>query len=132
NLLACAMGPRIRGIGSAAGGLRKTTIDGYMCNTPAAGVLYSGENDTTNPADRKDDMGFQMGVLGARDRLLSSNGCDLTAVETYADNPVCQIWKKGCESNPVLYCVGPGDGHENGSKFNVPNKTFWDIWSALR
>jgi hypothetical protein len=132
SVLACAMGDRIRAIGTAAGGLRKATIDGYMCNTPAAGIFYTGENDMENPADRKDETGFQYGVMGARDRLLSSNGCDLTAAETYADNPICQIWKKGCESNPVLYCVGPGDTHGNGSgNYNVSNKTFWDIWSAL-
>lgn len=136
SVLACAMGPRIRAIGTAAGGLRKTTIDGYMCNTPgatpASGIFYSGQNDMENPADVKDDTGFQYGVMGARDHLIAANGCDMTGAETYADNPICQIWKKGCESNPVLYCIGPGDGHGRGDgKYNVSNKTFWDIWSAL-
>jgi hypothetical protein len=132
NLLACALGPRIRGIGTAAGGLRKATIDGYMCQSPAIGILYSGENDTENPADRTDESGFQYGVLGARDRLIGSNGCDAASSEVWAENPICQIWKKGCESNPVVYCVGPGDGHGRGDgKFNVSNKGFWQLWTSV-
>jgi poly(3-hydroxybutyrate) depolymerase len=132
NLLACAVGPRIRGIGTAAGGLRKATIDGYMCNTPAVGIFYSGENDTENPADRKDENGFQIGVMGARDRLIASNGCDPATPGVWAENEICQIWKNGCENNPVVYCIGPGDGHGRGDgKFNVSNKGFWDLWTSV-
>jgi len=134
NVIACAVGPRVRGIGTAAGGLTKSIVDGYKCadmGSPAAGIFYSGELDTTNPADSKDATGFQKGVWGARDRLIKSNGCAAT-METYTDNPICQIWKTNCPNNPVLFCVGPGDGHNNGAgKFNVSNKTFWDIWSKL-
>jgi poly(3-hydroxybutyrate) depolymerase len=136
NVLACAMGKRIRGIGTAAGGLKKEIIDGYQCagamGAPAAGIFYTGENDTENPADRKDMNGFQIGVIGARDRLIQSNGCDAMASEPYPDNNICTMWTKGCESNPVLYCVGPGDGHGKGDgKFMVSNKAFWDVWSKL-
>jgi len=132
NMLACAMGNRIRAIGTAAGGLRKATIDGYTCPSPQAGVLYTGENDTENPASELDDNGFEQGVIGARDRLILSNGCDMAAAETWANNPICQIWKTGCEANPVVYCVGPGDGHGRGDgQFNVSNKGFWDLWSSL-
>jgi poly(3-hydroxybutyrate) depolymerase len=132
NLLACAMGSRIRGIGTAAGGLRKATIDGYKCPAPAVGIFYTGENDNENPADRRDENGFQYGVLGARDRLLATNGCDATANETWSENPICQIWKKGCEMNPVVYCVGPGDGHGKGDgNFNVSNRGFWDLWRSV-
>jgi len=135
NVLACALGPRVRGIGTAAGGLTKATAEGYKCTTmgtPAAGVFYSGENDTENAADRKDASGYQIGVIGARDRLINSNGCDPAASEPYAANPICQMWKTGCPNNPVLFCVGPGDGHGKGDgKFNVSNKAFWDIWSSL-
>jgi hypothetical protein len=137
NVLACAMGKRIRGIGTAAGGLKKEIIDGYKCEgmmgAPATGIFYSGENDTTNPADRKDANGFQIGVWGARDRLIASNGCDAMASEPYPDNPICTMWKQGCPNNPVLFCVGPGDGHGNGGgKFNVSNKTFWDVWMSVK
>jgi hypothetical protein len=137
NVLACAMGKRIRGIGTAAGGLKKEIIDGYKCEgmmgAPATGIFYSGENDTTNPADRKDMNGFQIGVWGARDRLIASNGCDPNASEDYPDNNICKIWKTGCPNNPVLFCVGPGDGHGNGGgKFNVSNKTFWDVWMSVK
>ena len=135
NLLACALGPRIRAIGTAAGGLTRATTDLFKCDTmgaPAAGVFYSGENDTENPADRLDANGNQIGVMGARDRLIKSNGCDATASEPYAANPICTQWKVGCPNNPVLYCIGPGDGHGKGDgKFNVSNKAFWDVWSAL-
>jgi hypothetical protein len=135
NVIACAVGPRVRGIGTAAGGLTKSIVDGYKCadmGSPAAGIFYSGQNDTTNPADSKDATGFQKGVWGARDRLIKSNGCDAAAMEAYADNPICQIWKTNCANNPVLFCVGPGDGHGNGGgNFNVSNKTFWDVWSKL-
>jgi hypothetical protein len=132
NLVACALGPRVRGIGTAAGGLRKATIDYYKCEAPAAGVFYSGENDTENPADRKDADGFQIGVMGARDRLIKSNGCDAAASEPYPQNAICTMWKTGCPNNPVLYCIGPGDGHGRGDgKFNVSNKAFWDVWSSL-
>jgi polyhydroxybutyrate depolymerase len=132
NVIACAMGDRVRGIGTAAGGLQKSIIDGYKCNAPAAGIFYSGQNDTENPADKKDASGFQIGVIGARDRLITSNGCDANASESYAGNDICKIWKTGCPNNPVLFCVGPGDGHGKGDgKFNVSNKLFWDIWSTL-
>jgi len=132
NMLACAMGNRIRAIGTAAGGLRKATIDGYTCPSPQAGVLYTGENDTENPATELDDNGFETGVIGARDRLIMSNGCDAAAAETWTNNPICQIWKTGCENNPVVYCVGPGDGHGRGDgQFNVSNKGFWDLWNSL-
>lgn len=136
NVLACAMGDRIRGIGTAAGGLRKESVDGYQCagamGKPAAGVFYTGENDTENPADRTDMAGNQIGVIGARDRLIATNGCDSMGSEPYPDNPICTMWKKGCENNPVLFCVGPGDGHGKGDgKFMVSNKAFWDVWSAL-
>jgi poly(3-hydroxybutyrate) depolymerase len=135
NMLACALGPRIRAIGTAAGGLTKATTDLFKCDTmgaPAAGVLYSGENDTENPADRLDANGNQIGVMGARDRLIKSNGCDPTKSTPYAANPICTEWRTGCENNPVLYCIGPGDGHGKGDgKFNVSNKAFWDVWSNL-
>jgi poly(3-hydroxybutyrate) depolymerase len=135
NLLACALGPRIRAIGTAAGGLTKATTDMFKCDTmgtPAAGVFYSGEKDTENPADRLDAAGNQIGVIGARDRLIKSNGCDATASEPYTANPICTQWKTGCPNNPVLFCIGPGDGHGKGDgKFNVSNKAFWDVWSAL-
>ncbi|MDF3069884.1 MAG: hypothetical protein K0R38_5485 [Polyangiaceae bacterium] len=136
NVLACALGPRIRAVGTAAGGLRKEVVDGYGClepGTPAAGVFYSGELDTSNPADRKDDEGNQIGVWAARDRLISSNGCNPTANHTYAANPICQEWSEGCPNDPVYFCVGPGDGHNKGDgKFNVSNKMFWDVWSTLK
>lgn len=74
----------------------------------------------------------QIGVIGARDRLITSNGCDPSASETYPQNPICRMWKTGCPNNPVLFCVGPGDGHGKGDgKFNVSNKAFWDVWSSL-
>jgi len=135
NVLSCAMGPRIRATGTAAGGLTKSIVDGYKCldmGSPAAGIFYSGQNDNTNPADKKDASGYQIGVFGARDRLLKSNGCDANAMEDYPDNPICKIWKTNCPNNPVLFCVGPGDGHgDGGGKFNVSNGTFWKVWSAL-
>jgi hypothetical protein len=136
NVLACAMGPKIRGIGTAAGGLKKEIIDGYKCSgtmgAPAAGIFYSGQNDTENPADRKDASGFQIGVIGARDRLITSNGCDAMGSEPYPDNGICTMWKKGCPNNPVLFCIGPGNGHGKGDgEFNVSNKAFWDVWSSV-
>ncbi len=135
NVLACALGPRIRAIGTAAGGLRKELVDGYEClspGTPASGIFYSGELDTTNPANRLDDKGNQIGVWAARDRLISASGCNPTANHTYAANPICQEWSEGCPNNPVYFCVGPGDGHNKGDgKFNVSNKMFWDVWSKL-
>jgi polyhydroxybutyrate depolymerase len=135
NVLACALGNRIRGIGTAAGGLTQATRDFYKCDTmgaPAVGVFYSGENDMENPADRKDMNGNQIGVIGARDRLIKSNGCDASASEPYPDNPICTMWKTGCVDNPVLYCIGPGDGHGKGDgKFNVSNKAFWDVWTSV-
>lgn len=132
NVLACALGPRIRGIGTAAGGLHKEIVDGYKCSTPAAGIFYSGEMDTTNPADKLDKNGFPQGVFAARDRLISSNGCDPAAKTTYPSNSICQAWTQGCINDPVLFCVGPGDGHGKGDgKFGVSNGTFWDVWSKL-
>jgi poly(3-hydroxybutyrate) depolymerase len=140
NVLACALGDRIRGIGTAAGGLRKATIDGYGCDPAAegtpkvSGILYSGENDTENPAVRLDDNGFNYGVEGARDRLIQANGCDPDVHEVWQNSfgaDFCQIWKTGCEANPVVYCVGPGDGHGNGTKGGVSNIGFWEFWSSL-
>jgi poly(3-hydroxybutyrate) depolymerase len=133
NVLSCAVGDRIRATGTAAGGLTKSITDGYKCPPSAtAGVFYSGQNDTTNPADKKDANGVQIGVFAARDRLIAANGCDADGSETWANADICKIWKKGCETSPVIFCVGPGDGHGKGDgNFNISNKAFWDFWSSL-
>ena len=124
------LGP-VRGVESVGVGDEAERQQRAM-GAPAAGVLYSGENDTENPADRLDANGNQIGVMGARDRLIKSNGCDPTKSTPYAANPICTEWRTGCENNPVLYCIGPGDGHGKGDgKFNVSNKAFWDVWSSL-
>jgi poly(3-hydroxybutyrate) depolymerase len=133
--LACGVGDRIRGIGSAAGGLTKSITDGYDCASKpkVAGILYTGANDNTNPANSIDPVtGFNKGVAGARDRLILANGCDMNAMEPWPNTlgvDYCQMWKTGCEDNPVVYCVGPGDGHGNGGI--ISQKGWWEFWMSL-
>jgi hypothetical protein len=133
--IACAVGDRIRGVGSASGGLTKSIVDGYACadGPKVAGILYIGENDDTNPAINLDDDGFNRGSMGARDRLIRINGCTPDPDgEPWVNNfgaDYCTIWKAGCEQYPVVWCVGPGDGHGNGGP--VSQQGFWEFWKSL-
>ncbi len=149
NVLACGAGDRIRAIGTAAGGLNQSIVDGYKCpgnQKPDAapgvgpsylgGIFFTGANDTTNPAisTNKGD-GLPNGVIAARDRLIKANGCDPNASEAWTNSfgaDFCKIWKTGCTNGPVVYCVGPGVGHDNGAgKSNISNKGFWEFWRSL-
>jgi poly(3-hydroxybutyrate) depolymerase len=132
--IACGVEGKVRGIGSAAGGLTRSVTEGYDCamKPKVAGILYTGENDDANPAISLDDTGFNKGVMGARDRLIAANGCDPNVSEPWVNTigvDYCEEWKTGCEDAPVVYCVGPGDGHGNGGV--VSQKGFWEFWKSL-
>ena len=146
SVLACAMGDRIRAIGTAAGGLNQSIVDGYKCpgnqldTTPVtshasvAGLFFTGALDTTNKAVNVGKDGNPNGVNAARDRLIKANGCDPNASEPWVNTfgaDFCKIWKTGCPTAPVVYCVGPGVAHDNGQSLNIPNKGFWEFWSSL-
>jgi hypothetical protein len=147
NVLACSSGNRIRAIGTAAGGLNHSIVAGYKCPgdtapgaTPAAakanlaGIFFTGANDTTNKAVSTGKDGLPNGVDAARDRLIAANGCDANASEPWVNTfgaDFCKIWKTGCPNAPVIYCVGPGVGHDNGSSLKISSKGFWEFWSSL-
>jgi hypothetical protein len=148
NVLACGAGDRIRAIGTAAGGLNHGIVAGYKCpgdtapgaapttsKANVAGIFFTGANDTTNPAVNTGKDGLPNGVIAARDRLINANGCDANANEPWVNTfgaDFCKIWKTGCPTAPVIYCVGPGVGHDNGAgKSNISNKGFWEFWSSL-
>lgn len=135
HVIACGAGDRVRGIGSAAGGLQRDIVEGYGCATSPkmAGVLYVGADDNTNPAVELDETGYNQGVEGARDRMITANGCDPAVSEPWTntlDVDYCTIWKTGCEDNPVVYCVPPGVGH-NSNGGVVSQRGFWEFWKSL-
>ena len=147
NVLACGAGDRIRAIGTAAGGLNHGIVLGYKCpgdtapGAPASagkanlsGIFFTGALDTTNPAVSTGKDGLPNGVIAARDRLINANGCDAAVSEPWVNTfgaDFCKIWKTGCPNAPVVYCVGPGVGHDNGASLKISTKGFWEFWSSL-
>jgi polyhydroxybutyrate depolymerase len=128
-LLGCARAGIVRGIGTAAGGLRKTRPE--CTRFPVAAMLVAGLNDTENPIGPLPPPGKNdsFGSAPARDDILERNGCvGRETVPWDPKYPAC-VRYTGCpEAYPVVWC--PIDaGHTDGGDYSATG--FWKFWSAL-
>jgi hypothetical protein len=104
--LGLARGGVIRGIATAAGGLRKErpTPSGI----PMAAILLTGLGDESNPIDGP------TGSALARDEILKTNKCVGTETMPFAGDKDC-VQYTGCPAAfPVVWCT-PAGGHTDGS-----------------
>jgi hypothetical protein len=127
HLLGCQRGNVIRGIGSASGGI---LVDHGTCTGPIAAIMTADSSDTTNPIISIDmATGTPKGSGAARDRILMTNGCQMTSKPWNPAFPGCQIYD-GCMTDfPVVWCLTMGQGHSTGGINS--SKGFWQFWSTL-
>jgi polyhydroxybutyrate depolymerase len=104
--LGLARGGKIRGIATAAGGLRKERP--MPSGIPMAAILLTGAGDTTNPIDGP------TGSALARDEILKTNKCVGTETMTFAGDADCKQYTGCPPAFPVVWCT-PAGGHTDGS-----------------
>ena len=128
-LLGCARAGVVRGIGTAAGGLRKTRPP--CTDSPVAAILVAGLQDTENPIGPLPPPGKNdsLGSAPARDDILMRNGCVGMGTTPWDPKyPAC-VKYTGCpEAYPVVWCAIDA-GHGNGGDISATG--FWKFWSAL-
>jgi hypothetical protein len=121
--LGLARGGVIRGIATAAGGLRKErpTPSGI----PMAAILLTGQGDESNPIDGP------TGSALARDEILKTNKCVGTATMPFAGDKDC-VQYTGCPAAfPVVWCT-PAGGHTDGSDEHwAAVGAFWNALPAV-
>ncbi|HVJ21448.1 MAG TPA: hypothetical protein VM686_38820, partial [Polyangiaceae bacterium] len=127
NLLSCTHSDRIRGIGTAAGGLGSSHPP--CVDSGVAAIMHAGTMDDANPIVNIDeDSGIDEGSGAARDRLLMLNGCDMTSANWDPQWGFCSLYS-GCDNgNDVVWCE-EDTGHSNGG--SVSAQGWWKFWSAL-
>jgi polyhydroxybutyrate depolymerase len=122
--LALARGGVIRGIATAAGGLRPMPMRPPPSDLPFAALLLTGASDTTNP------ITGPTGSAMARDEILRRNGCVGTATadwNTFAAG-ACKAYT-GCPAAfPVIWCTPPGEHTDGGADYKP---AIWSFWSSL-
>lgn len=128
NLLGCARGDKIRGIGTMAGGL-SDSIQG-QCVGHIAAMMMADTDDDANPIMSPDDVtGVDEGSGAAHTLTAEANGCT-TEMEPWDEEfPDCEQ-NIGCDPNfPVVWCVTSGKGHSD----QIPMSTvgLWRFWSSL-
>ena len=118
-------GSVLRGIATAAGGLRLAADRPPASGKPFAALLLTGGSDTENP------LTGPTGSALARDLVLQTNGCVGTATTpwpTYAGGACLQY--TGCPAAyPVIFCNGGPPGHTDGGAAYKP--AIWTFWSTL-
>ncbi len=118
-------GTVIRGIATAAGGLRPAADRPPPSGKAVAALLLTGATDTENPATGP------TGSYMARDLILQTNGCVGTATTpwTVFMGGNCMQYT-GCPAEyPVIFCSGGGTGHTDGGGNYPP--AIWSFWSGL-
>jgi poly(3-hydroxybutyrate) depolymerase len=133
-MLGCARAGVIRGIGTAAGGMR---IQRPACtDVPVAAMMLNGLQDMENPigplTTPKNDS---YGTAPARDDILKRNGCtgsDSTPWDP--DYPGCMKYTNCPPEFPVVWCTyddGHGTGNPAGAAHSYSGEGFWKFWSSL-
>jgi len=126
-MLGCARGGVVRGIATAAGGLRSERPP--CSGIPAAALLLTGAQDTANPITNVDSNGFDSGSGAARDTVLMLNHCVGDATEDWPLYSTCKKYT-GCPAAfPVIWCTPPGGHMDGGGEYKAAIAQFW---SSLR
>jgi hypothetical protein len=125
NQLACTHGDKIRGIGTAAGGMPDPSA---QCTGRVAAMMHAGTGDTANPIENIDeDTGVDRGSGAAKERIRIANNCTDQTMP-WGDISYCQQYV-GCDPGyEVVWCV-ENTGHSNGGE--VSQHGWWDFWSSL-
>jgi len=120
--LAFARAGVIRGIATAAGGLREMRPP--PSNVPFAAIMLTGAGDTSNP------ITGPTGSAAARDEVLRRNGCVGTATTDWTVFPAgaCKQYTGCPAAYPVVWCTPPG-AHTDGGGAYKP--AIWTFWSSL-
>lgn len=128
NLLGCARGDVIRGIGTMAGGL-SDAIQG-QCVGHIAAMMMADTEDSANPIMNIDEVsGIDEGSGAARALTAERNGCSTEAEAWDGEFPDC-VQNTGCDpAHPVVWCETTGRGHSD----QIPTSTvgLWRFWSSL-
>jgi poly(3-hydroxybutyrate) depolymerase len=118
-------GTVVRGIATAAGGLRPVADRPPPSGKAIAALLLTGATDNENPATGA------TGSMAARDLILQTNGCVGTATTPWTPlmGGNCEQYT-GCPAEyPVIYCLSSETGHTDGGG-NYP-AAIWSFWSGL-
>jgi len=120
--LGFARGGVIRGIATAAGGLRPMRPP--SSNLPFAALLLTGAGDTSNPIDGP------TGGAAARDQVLKQNGCVGTATTDWTTlvGGACKQYTGCPAASPVVWCTPPGGHTDGGASYGA---AIWTLWSSL-
>jgi poly(3-hydroxybutyrate) depolymerase len=123
-MLGLARGGVVRGISTAAGGLRMNRPPGSMI--PIAALLLTGAIDDTNPATGA------TGSDAAMSLIMQINGCTGTATvpwEIPCKSCACNRYTGCPAAYPVVRCRPPGQGHtDGGGDFKT---AIWTQWMTL-
>jgi poly(3-hydroxybutyrate) depolymerase len=122
-MLGFARGGVVRGIATAAGGLRMDRPP--PSGVPFAALLLTGSGDGENP------FTGPTGSSLALDLALKTNKCTGTDTTDWAVYPAGACKKyNGCPAAyPVIMCRGGGSGHTDGGAGYRP--AIWTFWSTL-
>ncbi|HEY0709606.1 MAG TPA: hypothetical protein VGG33_22535, partial [Polyangia bacterium] len=115
--LAFARGGVIRGIATAAGGLRRDRPT--PARVPFAALLLTGQNDGANP------ISGPTGSAAARDLVLQTNGCVGTATTDWPGMANCKQYTGCPAAYPVIWCTPPGDHTDGGGAYKTVISKFW-------
>jgi polyhydroxybutyrate depolymerase len=123
-MLGLARGGIVRGISTAAGGLRMSRPS--PSGLPIAALLLTGGDDNTNPATGPTGSDLAMNLI------LQTNKC--TGTDTMPWATTCAgcgcIKYTGCpDAYPVVRCRPPGQGHTDGG--GAFKTAIWSVWSTL-
>jgi poly(3-hydroxybutyrate) depolymerase len=122
-MLGCARGGVVRGIATAAGGLREERPP--CSGIPAAALLLTGAQDDANPITKVGSNGFDTGSAAARDAVLMLNGCVGTTTAEWPFYPTCQRYTGCPEAYPVIWCTPPGGHMDGGADYKTAIARFW-------
>lgn len=115
--LGFARGGVIRGIATAAGGLRRDRPT--PARVPFAALLLTGQNDRANP------ITGPTGSAAARDLVLQTNGCVGTDTVDWPDMANCKRYTGCPAAYPVIWCTPPGDHTDGGGAYKTAISKFW-------
>ncbi len=117
NQLSCVRPDTYRGLASVTGGEPPL---GDCVDSPVARIFVHDGGDTTNLPQWSRD---------ARDRMISTNMCDMPPATTPYDPNPCVSYNGCDESNPLVWCETSGQGH--GRQDGFAPGLFWDFFESL-
>ena len=116
NQLTCIRADVLRGAATVTGG----EAAGGGCGGPVARIFIHDTTDMDNVI---------AGSVKARDRQLTQNMCDKSAMPVAVDPSPCKLYQGCAAGYPVEWCETTGNGH--GRQDSFAPTTFWNFFKAL-